>query len=233
MALTLQQERFVLAYLAEENATKAAIMAGYSPKTATMQGSRLLTHDEVRAKIDAGFAKQREKFQRKIEKTLITKEQWLSMLLEIASASMDTYAPTRPIHDANGRVVGTQVDFIPTDQRPKGSGRAIRKIAQSASGAIAIELHPKMPALELIGKHMNWIKDQIEHSGSIGAPTPTLDEAGLKALFADPKTMALARELSVRMSQPALPEPTTQAEPEPTVAQGGSDGKDPQANPQG
>ncbi len=52
-----RQTAFVAAYVAYRNATKAAIEAGYSHKTAASQGERLLRNVEVRAAIDAGLAK--------------------------------------------------------------------------------------------------------------------------------------------------------------------------------
>lgn len=45
--LTPQQARFVVEYLKDCNATRAAIRAGYSPRTADRQGSRLLRHRGV------------------------------------------------------------------------------------------------------------------------------------------------------------------------------------------
>jgi len=52
--LTSKQERFVAEYLIDFNATQAAIRAGYSKKTATEQGSRLLTYVKIAAAIKAG-----------------------------------------------------------------------------------------------------------------------------------------------------------------------------------
>lgn len=45
--LNLRQQRFVDAYLLDPNATKAAIAAGYSEKTAGSQGHDLLKHPEI------------------------------------------------------------------------------------------------------------------------------------------------------------------------------------------
>ncbi len=45
--LSPKQERFVAEYLKDQNATQAAIRAGYSKKTAAQQGSRLLMNVEV------------------------------------------------------------------------------------------------------------------------------------------------------------------------------------------
>lgn len=49
MALTPKQELFALEYLKDLNGTQAAIRAGYSPKTAQEQASRLLSNPMVSA----------------------------------------------------------------------------------------------------------------------------------------------------------------------------------------
>ncbi len=49
--LTPKQERFCQEYVADLNATQAAIRAGYSAKTANEQGSRLLAKVSVKAHI--------------------------------------------------------------------------------------------------------------------------------------------------------------------------------------
>ncbi len=49
--LTQKQERFCIEYTRDGNATRAAIAAGYSPKTAQEQGSRLLSKVIVKSRI--------------------------------------------------------------------------------------------------------------------------------------------------------------------------------------
>lgn len=49
--LNPKQQRFVLEYVKDLNATQAAIRAGYSKKTAYSQGSRLLSHVEISEEI--------------------------------------------------------------------------------------------------------------------------------------------------------------------------------------
>lgn len=55
MALNEMQKRFVAAYIAEPNATQAAIKAGYSKKTAASQGERLLRHVEISRAVKTGL----------------------------------------------------------------------------------------------------------------------------------------------------------------------------------
>ena len=53
--LTPKQARFVEEYLLDLNATQGAIRAGYSAKTAEVQGSRLLGNVKVREAVEAGM----------------------------------------------------------------------------------------------------------------------------------------------------------------------------------
>jgi phage terminase small subunit len=61
MPLTRKQQRFIAEYLVDSNATQAARRAGYSARTASSQGERLLRHrliaKAVRARQDAALTK--------------------------------------------------------------------------------------------------------------------------------------------------------------------------------
>ena len=56
-----QYKLFAQEYIKDLNATRAAIAAGYSKRTATMQGSRLLTHDKVKEYIKEYMSKREER----------------------------------------------------------------------------------------------------------------------------------------------------------------------------
>jgi len=79
MSLTPRQQRFVEEYLVDLNATQAAIRAGYSPKTAEQQGSRLLSNAKVAQAISVGR-------QALSERTEITQDMVLKRLWDIANA---------------------------------------------------------------------------------------------------------------------------------------------------
>jgi len=55
--MNAMQQRFVKEYLTDQNATQAAIRAGYSEKAARTQGQRLLTIVDIAKAIDAGKSK--------------------------------------------------------------------------------------------------------------------------------------------------------------------------------
>ena len=63
-----RRTRFIKEYLLEQNATKAAIAAGYSEKTAGQQGYRLLKDAKVRAEIEQKNAEINQKLDLSVER---------------------------------------------------------------------------------------------------------------------------------------------------------------------
>jgi phage terminase small subunit len=61
--LSDKQARFVEEYLKDLNATEAAKRAGYAPRSAEVQGHRLLRNDKVATEIDKGRKQQSERNQ--------------------------------------------------------------------------------------------------------------------------------------------------------------------------
>ena len=68
--LTPRQARFVKEYLVDLNGTQAAIRAGYSPRTANEQSTRLLANVHIKAAVDAGAAKQHAQLDLTAQKVL-------------------------------------------------------------------------------------------------------------------------------------------------------------------
>lgn len=91
MALTPKQQHFVDEYLIDLNATQAAIRAGYSAKTASSQGERLLRNVDVAAQLKAR-SKERE------ERTRVNADYVLNRLVEIDQMDViDILAPDMSI----------------------------------------------------------------------------------------------------------------------------------------
>lgn len=59
--LTAQQEKFVVELCSGKDATKAAIAAGYSPRTASQQGCKLLKKPQIKKRIEVMKKKFAEK----------------------------------------------------------------------------------------------------------------------------------------------------------------------------
>ena len=87
--LTPRQQRFVEEYLVDLNATRAAIRAGYSRKTAQEQSSRLLSNVMVAAAVATAQAK-------RSERTEITQDRVLTELAKIGFANMADYMVATP-----------------------------------------------------------------------------------------------------------------------------------------
>lgn len=173
--LTLKQELFVKEYLIDKNATRAAKAAGYSEHTAEKIGSENLRKPEVAAAIEDGFEAQIKDAERRAVKRGLTKERWLKELELIAFANMDDFATVdiEKRQDFMGddedpyEYEIQKVNLIATKNRKVGRGRVIKKLSETTTqhgGSMGIELHNKIPALEIIGKAYGWVKDSIEHS---------------------------------------------------------------------
>lgn len=79
--LNPKQRRFVDEYLVDLNAKQAAMRAGYSPKTAESQGSRLLSHAKVSEAIQHGQAQIANKYE-------VTQEYVIEKLIENLDGSL-------------------------------------------------------------------------------------------------------------------------------------------------
>lgn len=85
--LTVKQELFLNNYLIDFNATAAAVRAGYSPKTAQEQSSRLLKHPAVSVAVDIAKAKAVEKVEVTVDKVLRDLEQARTAALDAGQFS--------------------------------------------------------------------------------------------------------------------------------------------------
>ncbi|SCB55053.1 phage terminase small subunit [Bradyrhizobium shewense] len=163
MALTAKQQRFVQEFLLDLNATRAAIRAGYSAKTAHVQGSQILAHPEIMAAIDAA------KLQRS-ERTEIDADWMLRRLAAEAEADLadlyDANNDLKPIDEwpeiwRQGLVAGVEIDAL-----YEGSSEDRRQVGHVKK----IKLSDRLRRLELIGKHVhvNAFQDQVAMSGVEG-----------------------------------------------------------------
>jgi phage terminase small subunit len=159
-ALTAQQEAFCQHYTKHWNATRACKEAKYKEKNAHVMGYQLLQNTLVQERID-------QLNKHALKEIGITRERVLSEIASIAFSNVDDFAI---VEDGELRVLDTA-------QRSADKSRVIKKITQSKSTSAeggsfsqGFELHDKMKALELVGKHL---------SGPEGGPIETKDVSGL------------------------------------------------------
>lgn len=159
--LTNKQMVFVAEYITDLNATQAAIRAGYSAKTASWIGPKLLLKSHVAQAIADRIAER--------SKTVgIDADYVLRRLVEIdqmdALDILDDKGSFLPIKD--WPLVWRQfISGIDVSEIWEGSGDD-RKIAGLLK---KVKWPDKTKNLELIGKHVNVqaFKDQVAHSGAV------------------------------------------------------------------
>jgi len=134
MKLTNKQQRFTAEYLIDNNASRAAMAAGYSSKTAESQGSRLLRNVKVARALDKALAKQ-------AARTEITADRVLKEYAKIGFADVADYLDT----DCQPK----EITALSRDQTA-----AIRQIELYPDGGGKIQLHDKMKALDSLSKHL-------------------------------------------------------------------------------
>lgn len=162
------------------NQKQAAIAAGYSPKTAESQASRLLTNVKVNEYLnkvveeDLGMLKAQIRHQVLSELNIISK----------ANITNDVNVVTKeieePVIDKDGKPTGEteirthQVVEI-NDTKLSSQSAAIASIKQDSKGAIEIKYHDKIKALDLLGKYGGLWTDKMEISGKIETENKNLN----------------------------------------------------------
>lgn len=155
MALTAKQQRFVDEYLIDLNATQAAIRAGYSPKTADQQASRLLTNVKVR-----NYLAQRQG--ERAERTAITQDMVLRELAKIGFSDIRKIVRwgetmVRMVDGeeecAEDMVPYHGLALIDSNEIDDDTAGAIAEVSQGKEG-LKVKLHDKKGALVDIGRHL-------------------------------------------------------------------------------
>lgn len=144
--LNEKQLRFIDEYLIDLNAKQAAIRAGYSPKTAEQQGSRLLSH----AKVSAAVA---DRQKQRAERTQITQERVLQELAKIGFMdirSLFSGGALRSVDNLDDAAAGAiaSIELLSKPGAPDEDGNREIELVHK------VKLWDKLSALEKIGKHL-------------------------------------------------------------------------------
>lgn len=140
MAISKKQKNFCHEYIRDFNATQAAIRAGYSPRSAKQQGSRLLTKDDLLEYLGS-----------LIEEVKMTPDEVVIRLSEIARSSPETFLT----FEGNT----WKVD-IPKAKR-ENKMHLIKSITPTRYGP-KIELLDPLKALEMIGRYHTLFTDKLK-----------------------------------------------------------------------
>lgn len=144
---------FVRQYCRTRNATKAAVLAGYSQKSAGAIGGELLQKPEIVEAIEIGLARLAEKID-------VDAERVIQEYAKIAFARPDDV-----IRWEDGKLVLTDIDDL--DEVTLAS---IAEVTQTASGDIRVKFHDKPKALEALARHLDlFSKDNTRRNINLTA----------------------------------------------------------------
>lgn len=158
--LSSKRRRFVKEYLIDHNGKQAAIRAGYSPRTATVQGSKLLTYPNVRAAVDEGLAVQ-------LAKATMTADEVIRGLTLLARANMIDYMTIGtngdPFVDLTKltRDQAAAISEVTVEDFVDGRGEDARDVRR-----IKFKLADKRAALVDLGKHFGMFIER--HAVEVG-----------------------------------------------------------------
>lgn len=164
-----RKARFLEAYLAdpERNATRAAIAAGYSEKTARQQASRLLTAVDIEPIVNRAEAESVAVVGRVIERSNLTKERALELLAIMASGDIRDVLSFGPEHRSlklvDGSIVKTSgVGIRPSDEISDEAAMAIEEVSEGPNG-IKVKMVSRRAAIMDFAKLAGWITEKREH----------------------------------------------------------------------
>ncbi|MEG3071047.1 MAG: terminase small subunit [Peptococcaceae bacterium] len=145
--MTKKQELFIKEYLLDLNGTAAAIRAGYSPKTAKEQASRMLANVNIRARVDKELAE-------RSRRTGINADRVIRELARIALVN--------PV-DVVNMDEATIKDMASSDDTAAILSVKVKRIPTEAGDIMEREIRmaDKIKALELLGKHLGMFTDRL------------------------------------------------------------------------
>ncbi len=147
--LSDRQQCFVDEYLIDLNATQAAIRAGYSPKTAREQASRLLSKANISAAVARAMAE-------RSKRTGITQDRVLDELAKIAFVKMTD------VVDADGKI---REDATAEDRACIESIKyKCTATDMGTSEEREVKVSPKLRALELLGRHLGMFESKTSEA---------------------------------------------------------------------
>ena|SRR5215831_7868774 len=176
-ALTPKQARFVAEYLIDLNATQAAIRAGYSPRSAEVDGPRMLGNAGVAAAIAAGKARQLEKAE-------------LTAVQTLEAIRRQVCGDVRRLFDAQGQL--KPIIALSAEEASLIAGfEVVIKNAAAGDGHTdtvhKIKLKDQARFVELAAKHFGLLVEKLEVQATTAAARVALLEAARRRVGDDPE----------------------------------------------
>lgn len=150
MKLSPKHRRFVAEYLKDQNATQAAIRAGYKKKNADVVGPRLLGNVGIKAAIEAALTKAEDK-------AVVTVAYVLTTLKEVVERCM-THTPVMEFDYEAKELVQKKKSLVDAD----GNLKRVGVFEFDSAGANG--------ALKMLGQHLKMFTERSEVTGANGQP---------------------------------------------------------------
>lgn len=140
MGFTQKQKLFIKYYVDTLNASKSAILAGYSKR---QSGDENLSNPDIRAEID-----------RKLKEKHMTPEEIKVRIKEIASTDLSEYIKFDRGPSGEEKTPYIDVEMVIAD----GKGHLIKGIKKTVAGTV-VEFDDRLRALEMIAKVESMFND--------------------------------------------------------------------------
>lgn len=152
--LTEKQRLFCIYYVKSFNATKSAIKAGYSRKTAEQIGYQLLQKTSVKSEI------QKLK-QNKLNRAMLSEDDIFQKYIDIAFADITDYLQfgSKEVEGEYGPYTMSSVNLKDSDEV---DGTLISEVSQGKDG-IKLKLQDKMKALQWLSDRMDLLPTQVKY----------------------------------------------------------------------
>jgi phage terminase small subunit len=176
--LTPQQEQFCDEYFRSPSATQAAVRAGYEPGSAKQSAYKLLHTPKVKARLAAIAATLEQEVgitQRRLER-------------EVEALAFSDLRDVVAV-DTEGAVT-----VLASEHWSPAAAAAVKKVRQrrrestdkeglvTATIELEIELHPKLPAGELLGRLRKWLRTDTPFGGGQDGGGRVIPAVALPAL---------------------------------------------------
>ena len=153
-ALSERADRFCLEYVKDLNATRAALRAGYSRKTAASQAYRLLRNVGVRRRL-------KKLIDRRAQHSMVKAEDVLEELRRLgfsSAADFATFGPKGVRLKESSKLTAEQLAAVAEVGEVQGPG---------GRRNIRLKFYDKLGALRLLGEHLGVFKRELFDGGTL------------------------------------------------------------------
>jgi hypothetical protein len=170
--LRRRQERFLIEYLKCWDGTRAALAAGYAPKSARISASKNLANPEIKAEIDRRLSEESMQASEIVQRLTRQARGNMRQFYKLSERWTEWPLPTQEIIDERTetddsgklhtlylvRSIVFDVDALLDD----GRAELIQSITDSPKNGLTVVMYSAKDALALLGKHRRLFADVLQ-----------------------------------------------------------------------